>query len=244
MACRSTCASQLIYVRNVRQVLACIVSNSWVLARWPLTLFFAVGDGGDLEVVFEVVGDGFADHGAGDHLVGDEADGILPAVDDNEKVAVGAQKSGERHFEGVILANIVNIFVEVFEGAVGFFDLQTIELFGVQKSGDAAGGADDRKMLEAGLIEGVERERTEEIVFVHEGHLGFWQHDRADWFFREAHGGGDDVALLTAEDVFVRARQHVDQFFFGLRGVGVFFRAILFESGIKRFDYFCHQFEK
>ena len=112
----------------------------------------------------------------------------------------------------MILANIIDIFVEIFEGTVSFFDLQIIELAGVQKSGDATGSTDDGKMLKARFVEIIEGERAEKVVFVDEGHFIFGQHDGADGFFGKGHGGGDDGAFFVAEDVFWGATKDVDEF--------------------------------
>ena len=57
----------------------------------------ALGNGGNLEVGVEIVGDGLADHGLSDHFVSDETDGVLSAVDDDEKMTVGAEEGSEGH---------------------------------------------------------------------------------------------------------------------------------------------------
>lgn len=54
--------------------------------------------------------------------------------------------------QGIVHVKVVEFFVEVFFGAVGFFDFECVESFGVNDAFDFAAVIDNWKIGEAGFV--------------------------------------------------------------------------------------------
>lgn len=71
---------------------------------------------------------------------------------------------------------IIDGFIEVFFGAVGFFDFKSVEGFGMDDAFDFFAGIDDGEIGEAGLVELVQSEGAKYFCFTNKNHFGLWNH--------------------------------------------------------------------
>ena len=160
----------------------------------------AVGDGGAVGVALEGVGGDGAEEVFDEHLVGEEADDFVVAVEDEEEKAVGAEKSGESLGERVVGTEVVEGGVDEISGAGCGFGVEVVEGGGMDDADEVAGGIADGKMLEAGAIEAVEYERAEGGVGINIGDIGVWEHEIGDSLVGEVDGGDDVLAFEVGEN--------------------------------------------
>ena len=144
---------------------------------------------------------------------------------------------------------VINDGVEVFGGAVGFFDFEGIQGFGVDDAEDFVVSVDNREVGEAGFVEAVQCKRAEDFGVFDKDHVRLRRHEVFDLAVFKTHDGGDAVAVLVAQDVSRGALEDGDEFFEGLRGVGWgfgrrFLGTEFVELGIKPGDDFVHYFAK
>lgn len=71
---------------------------------------------------------------------------------------------------------IIDSLIEVFFGAVGFFDFKSIEGFGMYDAFDFFTGVNDWEISEAGLVELVQSERAKYFCLTNKNHFGLWDH--------------------------------------------------------------------
>ena len=95
---------------------------------------------------------------------------------------------------------------------VSFLDFKSIQSVGMDDTFDVILAINNRKMNEAGFIEAVERERTEEIFFIDEDHVRFFDHDVFDFASIKTHDGGDFVSIGVAKHVFWGAAKNINKF--------------------------------
>lgn len=91
---------------------------------------------------------------------------------------------------------IIDGGVEIFAGAVGFFDFESVEGFGMDDANNFAASVGDRKLSETRLIEFVENKRTENLLVTNKRYLTFGRHEIFDVAFVETHDGGNTIAVL------------------------------------------------
>ena len=82
----------------------------------------------------------------------------ITVVEDEEVIAVGAFDFGDGEGEGVAQVEIVDVLVEIFFGAVGLFDFESVESFGVDDAFDFAFGIDDWEVGKTRFVKFVEDE--------------------------------------------------------------------------------------
>lgn len=96
----------------------------------------------------------------------EQAGDFAVAVGDEEEEGVGAEEGVEGLLEGVVIADIIEAGVEDVGDAAGVSDVKVVEMGGVDATDQAAFVVFDRKVREAGAIEAVESERSEDFVGV------------------------------------------------------------------------------
>lgn len=144
---------------------------------------------------------------------------------------------------------VIDDGVEVFGGAVGFFDFESVEGFGVDDAEDFVVSVNNREVGEAGFVETIQSERAEDFGVFDEDHVGFRSHEIFDLAVFKTHDSGDTVAVLVAQDITGGALEDSDEFFESFRSVGRGFgRGLLgtefVELGIEPSDDFVHYFAK
>ena len=108
---------------------------------------------------------------------------------------------------------VVDGFVHVFVGAVGVFNFEGVQCFGVDDAFDVLAGVDDGEISEAGFEELVEGEGAEDVGAFDKEHFGFWNHEFVDFAFVEAHNGGDAVAVFAVDNGFRSTLKYTDEIF-------------------------------
>lgn len=92
---------------------------------------------------------------------------------------------------------IVYSAVEIFFGAIGFFDGESVKGFGVENAFDLAVDVGDGETSEARLVEFVEGEGTKNFVGANKNHFGFGKHEVLNGTIVETHDGGNAVAVFA-----------------------------------------------
>ena len=107
---------------------------------------------------------------------GEETGEGLAFVEDEEVIAVGAFDFFDDLDEGIIDMEVVEISIEIFLGAIGLFDFEGIEGFGVNDAFDLALTIDNREIGKTGFVEFVENEGTKDFFAFDEDHLVLGDH--------------------------------------------------------------------
>lgn len=131
---------------------------------------------------------------------GKAADDFVGVISNEEVVAAGTFDFFDGKCEGVGSLEIMHSGVEVFAGAVGFFDCQGVEGFGMNDADDLVGGVYNGEMGKAGFVKLIEGKRAEDLVAVNVKDFGFRYHKVADFTVFKTHNSGYPVAIFAAED--------------------------------------------
>ena len=83
---------------------------------------------------------------------------------------------------------------------IGLLNFKTIKCGGMNQTDDTMTTIDDWKMLKAGFVEAIKRERAEDFVVVDVSNRGRWQHDFGDFDTGKIHDGRDNMAFATVEN--------------------------------------------
>ena len=97
-------------------------------------------------------------------------------VEDEKIIAIGAFDffNGERKRIGGM--KIVDGFVHVFFGAIGFFDFESVESFGMNNANDFITIVNDGEIGEAGFVEFIKCKWTEDFFTVYKNKFFFGSH--------------------------------------------------------------------
>lgn len=168
-------------------------------------------------------------------------------IEDEKVIAIGAFDFFDGKFERIGSMKVVNGAIEVFFGAVGFFDCESVESFGVDDADNFFFAVDDWKIGEAGFVELVKDEGAEDFFIGHENHFGFRNHEVVNSTVVETHDGSNAVTVLAAQDAARGALQDGDKILESFRCVfgrgGIFMLAIFFELGVKETGDFLAKIE-
>lgn len=153
-------------------------------------------------------------------MIGEQTDGALIIIDDEEKVTIRTKKGGKGLVQGVIFAEIVDFGIKNITSTTGLADFEAIESGGMDEADDAAMRVENGKMLKAGTVKSVKGEWSEDFVIVNVSDGALGQHDGGDLGVRKIHDRGDDMTFALAQNMTWSMTHKFEKFGGGLRDGG------------------------
>ena len=117
-------------------------------------------------------------------------------VEDEKIITISAFDFFDGEIERVIKVEVIYVFIEILGGAVGFFNFESIESFGVDHAEDFILIINEGEISKAGFIEFIENEGAEDFGVFNENHIFFRNHEIPNRAAIKAHNGSDAVAIF------------------------------------------------
>ena len=184
-----------------------------------MILFPPAGDGKAVVVAIERVFRIGAEEMMHEVVEGEETDDFAVAVGDEEEKSVGAEEDVEDALERIIIADEIETGVENIGDAGRFFDVEVVEVGGVDTADEFAFHVFDWEMIEAGAIETVEGEWAEDFVGADVDDFGGGEHDAGGFDVGEIKEVGHHFAFALGENAVWSLGKGFENVSAGARGV-------------------------
>lgn len=106
---------------------------------------------------------------------------------------------------------VVDAAVHVFVGALGFFDFETIEGFGVDDAFDVFFAINDGEIGKTRFVESVKDEGSEDFGVLYEDNARPRSHEVGDMAVIETHNGGEASAVCSIQNTMRGATDDADK---------------------------------
>lgn len=115
--------------------------------------------------------------------------------------------------QSIIVTEIIDFGVKDFAGVIGLLNFKTVKCGGMNQTDDTMATIDDWKMLKAGFVEAIKRERAKNFVVVDVSDSGRWKHDFGNFDAGKVHDGRDNMAFAAVENGTRSTLQDVEKLF-------------------------------